>query len=243
VTLQDFDLRPANDLGMTHKQRTLSLARESGLIETGTHLAYWALMKTYLRLYHRLTVRGRQHLPAQPPYILIANHTSHLDALVLASIIPSRLRDRVFPLAAGDFFFETPGIATFATVCVNALPLWRHNCGRHVMGELRQRLAEEPCVFVLFPEGTRSKDGAMGGFKAGLGMLVTQSTVPVIPCWISGSHRALSKDRKWPRPTKIILHCGHPLRFDTVDNSRSGWDQVAQQTRATVQALADAQGV
>jgi 1-acyl-sn-glycerol-3-phosphate acyltransferase len=237
--LQDFDLKPANDLGMTHRQRTLSLARESGLIQTGTHLVYWSLMKTYLRLYHRLTVRGRQHLPAKPPFVLIANHSSHLDALVLASVIPNRLRDRVFPIAAGDFFFETPGIATFAALCVNALPLWRHNCGRHVMGELRRRLIDEPCVFVLFPEGTRSHDGEMGSFKAGLGMLVAQTDVPVVPCWVSGGHRSLAKGRRWPRPCRITLHCGKQMRFGSVDNIRSGWDQVAKQARAAVQAIAD----
>lgn len=240
--MQDFDLKPANDLGMSHKERTLCLARESGLIQTGTHLAYWSLMRTYLRLYHRLAIHGRQHIPADPPYVLVANHTSHLDALVLASILPGRLRDRVFPLAAGDFFFETPAIATFATACVNALPLWRKNCGRHGMGELRKRLAEEPCVYVLFPEGTRSRDGTMGAFKAGLGMLVAQTNVPVVPCWISGNHRSLPKGGRWPRPCKVSLHCGRALHFDDTENTRRGWDEVAQQTHAAVEVLMDAHG-
>jgi 1-acyl-sn-glycerol-3-phosphate acyltransferase len=237
VTLQDFDLKPANDLGMTHKERTLCLARESGLIETGTHFAYWSLMKASLRLYHRLAVHGRQHVPVDPPYVLIANHTSHLDAMVLASIVPYRLRDRVFPLAAGDFFFETPAAAAFATFCINALPLWRNNCGRHVMGELRKRLTDEPCVYILFPEGTRSLTGELGPFKAGLGMLVADTSVPVIPCRLSGSHMALPKGGCLPKPCKISVTIGEPLYFTDVENKRRGWESVALESHRAVNAL------
>ncbi len=240
--MQDFDLKPANDLGMTHRQRTMSLARESGLIETGTHFAYWAMMRTYLRVYHRMSIRGRENIPAQPPYVMVANHSSHLDALMMVSVQRWRLRDKVFPLAAGDFFFETPAMAAFATLCINALPLWRNNCGRHVLGELRKRLISEPCAFVLFPEGTRSTDGKIGSFKAGLGMLVAKSSVPVVPCLISGTREALPRDKRCPRPRRVSLTIGQPLTFTDVSNDRSGWEQVANKTQRAVEALTDGSG-
>lgn len=237
MLLQDFDLKPANDLGMTHRQRALSLARESGLIETGTHLAYWSMMRFYLALYHRLSVTGRRHIPAKPPYIMIANHSSHLDTLMLVSAQRWRDHDRIFPLAAGDYFFETPAMATFAMMCVNALPLWRRNCGRHVLGELRKRLVSEPCAFVLFPEGTRSPDGRLGPFKAGLGMIVAGTPVPVVPCGISGVLEALPRNKRLPRPRRLSLTIGEPLLFQDVSNDRAGWELIAQQTHAAVEAL------
>lgn len=235
--MQDFELKPANDLGLTHKQRTLSLARESGLIETGLHFAYWSMMRGYLRLYHRLSVSGCEHIPKDPPYVMVANHSSHLDALILSSIQRWRHRDRVFPLAAGDYFFETPAMATFAAMCINALPLWRRNCGRHVLGELRMRLINEPCAFVLFPEGTRSTDGVMGPFKSGLGMLVAEAAVPVVPCRINGAMQAFPRDTHLPRPRRVSLKIGPPLHFQDVGNDRPGWDLIAQQSRTAVESL------
>lgn len=235
--MHDFDLKPANDLGMTHRQRTLSLARESGLVETSTHLLYWCLMRSYLSLYHRMSVTGREHIPAEPPYVMVANHSSHLDAMMMVSVQRWRLRDRVFPLAAGDFFFETPAMATFAMFCINALPLWRRNCGRHVLGELRRRLITEPCAFVLFPEGTRSPDGQMGAFKAGLGMLVAETNVPVLPCRISGASRALPRGKWCPRPNHITLKVGNPITFSDTPNTKVGWGQIAQTTRDAVAGL------
>ena len=238
--MDDFQLEPAHDFGLTHRQRTLSLRRESGLIETATHALWWGGMRSYLYLYHRMQVRGLEHLPDRPPYVLIANHSSHLDAMLMAAPLPWTLRDRIFPIAAGDVFFETPVLATFATICLNALPMWRHNCGRHALKELRKRLVEEPCVYILFPEGRRSPDGSLLEFKAGLGMLIAGSGVPVVPCFIGGAHEAMPRDRRFPRPRRVRLQIGRPLTFDSLSNRREGWGQIAMVCREAVELLGQA---
>src|ERR1043166_6361677 len=129
--MNDWKLEPAHDLGLPLKERTRSLRREAGLAETLLHWASWSVIRNFLALYHRLEITGREHVPASPPFVLVANHASHLDALVLASPLPARIRDRVFPIAAGDTFFETPAAAVFAAFILNALPIWRKNCGPH----------------------------------------------------------------------------------------------------------------
>lgn len=240
--MEDFKLEPARDLGLSLRERTLSLRRESGLVQTVTHVAWWAFVRSYMVVYHRLSIQGLQNLPDKPPFVLIANHASHLDALVLASPLSWRLRDRVFPIAAGDVFFEVPAIATFAMTCLNALPMWRHNAGRHALKELRSRLVDDCCGYVLFPEGRRSPDGSLLEFKAGLGMLVAETDVPVVPCWIEGAHRALPRDRKWPRPRKLSLRVGEAMRFGDVPNRREGWDQITSRCRAAVESLAPGRG-
>src|SRR5262245_35618852 len=104
LDMDAWNLQPAHDHGLplTHAMR--SLRRESGLIATGLHLAWWTLVRGYMIAWHRLTIVGSHQLPKQPPFILVANHASHLDALVLASPLNWRLRDRIFPIAAGDVF-------------------------------------------------------------------------------------------------------------------------------------------
>mgnify|MGYP002623884957 CR=1 FL=1 len=236
--MEDWKYDPAHDLGLPMKQRLRSLKRESGLIESIARLGWRAFIRTYLTLWHRLSVTGREHLPAEPPFVLICNHTSHLDAITLAAAMPASMRDRVLPLAAGDTFFETPLLSAFAAGLMNALPMWRHNCGRHALKELRERLIEEPCGYILFPEGTRSRDGTLLPFKPGLGMIVAGTAAKVVPCHLGGAHRAWPPGKRMPRPYKLHLRIGEPMLFDSVENRREGWEQIATQARAAVESLA-----
>jgi hypothetical protein len=123
--MEKWRLEPARDLGVPLGKSLRSLQRESGLVTVIARLGWWSTVRAYLALGHRLSIRGREHLPVAPPFVIVANHTSHLDALVLAAALPRRLWDRVFPIAAGDTFFETPLLAAFAAVGLNSLPMGR----------------------------------------------------------------------------------------------------------------------
>jgi 1-acyl-sn-glycerol-3-phosphate acyltransferase len=235
--VEPWTYEPAKDLELAPLERARSLKRESGLISTAGHLGWRFVTSSFFRLYHRLSVEAHSPLPAEPPFVMIANHTSHLDALMLASVLPYRLCDRVFPVAAGDVFFTTPVMSLFAATLINALPMWRKNCGSHALAELRKRLVDEPCGLILFPEGTRSRDGSLLPFKAGLGMLTAATAVPVIPCYLDGAYQAFPPTARWPRPGKIRLKVGHPLVFESIPNARDGWEHIAKECRAAVQGL------
>lgn len=240
--MSDWKLEPAHDLDLSLTDRAKSLSRESSLIETFGHHVYWGTIRAYLRLYHRLVVTGRENLPLKPPFVVISNHASHLDAMVLAAFMDWRLRDFVFPIAAGDVFFSTPVVSFFASTFINALPMWRKNCGAHGMAQLKNRLIDGPCVYILFPEGTRSRDGTMGRFKAGVGMLVANTSVPVVPCFLSGTFDAMPAGRKLPYPSRIRMNIGKPLMFDHLPNERESWQQIAEQSHAAVIALRPSTG-
>ena len=235
--MQPWKLEPAKDHGLSFWQSLRSLQRENGLVATGFHLAWWALVRGYLSAWHRLGIHGREHLPAKPPFILVANHASHLDALVLAAPLPWRIRDRIFPIAAGDVFFETPARSAFSAFFLNALPMWRKKCGPHALQELRRRLVDEPCAYILFPEGSRSRSGQMTSFKVGLGMLVAGTPVPVVPCFLKGCFEAMRPDSAIPRPGSIHLEIGPPLVFSDVANERAGWEEVARAVENAVRSL------
>jgi len=194
-------------------------------------------LRAYFRVWHRLEIHGLKNLPAQPSFVCVANHASHLDALALACALPGRWRDCVFPIAAGDTFFHTPAVAAFAAFILNALPMWRHHCGSHSLQILRDRLTGEPSIYILFPEGTRSRDGTLAPFKPGLGMLVAETNVPVVPCFLAGTFQAFQPGQKFPRPRKIILHIGPPLTFASAKNDRAGWLQAAAAAQAAVESL------
>lgn len=233
--MEEWRFEPARDLGLGPAERLRSLRRESGLVATAGHLAWWTLSGAYLRLVHRFELRGR--LPAAPPFILVANHASHLDVLSLLAPLPWRIRDRVFALAAGDAFFESAASSAFSAFALNALPVWRKKFDPEHFAELRRRLTEEPCGYALFPEGTRTRDGRMGRFKRGIGMLVAGTPVPVYPCRLAGAFEAWPATRRWPQPGRVRLSVGEPLRFGTETNDPDGWSRVAASLEAAVRGL------
>ena len=107
----EFRLRPARDLGLAPGERLRSHAREAGLGSLALRSLWRGGVGAYLRLAHRLEVMGQQNLPAGPPFILIANHCSHLDTLALGSILQGEAGRRAHALAAGDVFFRTGATA------------------------------------------------------------------------------------------------------------------------------------
>jgi 1-acyl-sn-glycerol-3-phosphate acyltransferase len=235
--VQEWKLEPARDLGMPLKESLLSHRRETGLIETAIHLTWWGIVRTYLIMGHRLRIEGRENLPKQPPFVLLGNHTSHLDALVLGAAIPWRLHDRVFPIAAGDTFFDNPLKTTFAAGVLNALPMWRRKTSTQALKQLRERLVEQSCGYIIFPEGTRSRDGKLNHFKPGLGMLLAETDIPTVPCHLRGAFEAWPAHKKWPRLGRISLRIGEPLRFATVANDRTGWEAIARTCEDVVRKL------
>ena len=237
--MKRWRLQPARDLGLPLGERLRSLKRESGLIDRPARLFWWSAVRVYFAIAHRLSVKGREHLPTKPPFVVVANHASHLDAMVLAAAMPPRLWNCVFPIAAGDTFFETPVTAAFAAGLLNALPMWRRNCGSHAMRELRERLVGEPCGYILFPEGTRSRTGEMASFKPGLGMIVASTDVPVVPVYIRGAYEAAPPGRRLPRFHRIELHVGPALGFADHANERPGWRNVARESEDAVRRLAE----
>src|SRR5947208_7833082 len=235
--MEPWKLQPARVTGLTPSERFRSVQRESGLLESLAHEACFLLLRTYFAIAHRLTIKGRDKLPAHGPFVLAANHCSHLDALTLGAALIPRHRERAFPIAAGDVFFQSTVTSTFSAIMLNALPMWRKNCGSHALADLRQKLQEERAIFIIFPEGGRSRTGSMMPFKHGLGMLVAETDVPVVPCCLARTLEALPPHRKLPRPVAIKLAIGNPLQFGSIANDRSGWSQIAKSVESNVRDL------
>jgi len=235
--MEPWNLEPAHDTGLTPSERFRSVRRESGLLESLAHHASFSLIRSYFAIAHRLTIVGRDRLPMHGPFVLAANHCSHLDALALGAALTPRHRERAFPIAAGDVFFQTKVTSTFSAIMLNALPMWRKNCGPHALADLRLKLQEERAIFIIFPEGGRSRNGSIMPFKHGLGMLVAETNVPVVPCGLVGTFEALPAERNIPRPVAIKLTIGDPVQFASTSNDRAGWSQIAASVETQIRDL------
>ncbi|WP_159347420.1 lysophospholipid acyltransferase family protein [Roseomonas harenae] len=237
--MEEWKLRPARDLGLRPLDRLRSLGRESGLVSLALNATWRRSVRAYLATAHRFRVEGRENLPAGPPFVLIANHASHLDALALSAALRGEAARRAHAMAAGELFFGSAARSAMAAYAINALPVWRGRSRRGDLDTMRTRLAEDSLVYILFPEGTRSRTGAMAPFQPGLGMLVAGTQIPVVPCWLEGARAAWPAESRTPRPGRPLhLTIGPALRFPDARNDRTGWEAVSTAAEAAVRRLA-----
>lgn len=222
---------------MLPTERIGDIRREPGHIDAMLQPIIGGLLRPWMVFMHRMQITGQHHLPAKPPYVLVANHTSHLDTPALLSSLPRNVRSRAHPLAAHDTFFTTRARALLATKLLNVLPLRRKQADRHALAMLRTRLVEDELVLIVFPEGTRGDGSAIASFMAGIGMLVAATEVPVVPCRLRGCEQALPKGRLLPRPMPLSLTFGPARQFGGMESNRKCWLAIAEQLHSAVEEL------
>jgi 1-acyl-sn-glycerol-3-phosphate acyltransferase len=193
-------------------------------------------MRAALRTYDRLDVVGRENLPLDTSFVMICNHSSHLDAVCLLASLPLRRVNSAFPVAAADYFFSTPLRSVLSTVAVNGVPLDRHNGGDGLQA-CRHLLSKPKTVLIMFPEGTRTCTGTLGRFRSGVARLVAGSDIPVVPCYLSGAFEAWPKTQFLPRPSALQLRIGRPRTFPVEANDRDAINRLSLQLRNDVLAL------
>lgn len=191
--------------------RLCQFSREPEMIIHGLRSLSALITRSLLRLYNHFEIIGHENLRTNRSLVIVANHCSHLDTLCLLAALPLRKLHRAFPAAASDYFFQSVPRFWAAAIFVNALPFARHAHVRRSLLLCRKMLANPGTILIIFPEGTRSRTGEVGEFKAGIGALVAGRDVAVAPCFIDGSFEAWPKGKRLPRPRKVRLVIG-PLR-------------------------------
>jgi 1-acyl-sn-glycerol-3-phosphate acyltransferase len=235
---KDFEFKPATDLHLSFRQRIRSVVRERSIFSLAYSVIWWIGTWLIMRLYFRFTIVGQKNVPTELPFVMISNHSSHLDVVSLLLAVRMRVRDRLFPLAAEDHFFKKTAKAAFTAYAINALPVSRHGGGVEAMKALRERMQQQKCGYILFPEGTRTRDGQMASFKSGVGILIADTDIPVIPCYLRGGFEAFPSSAKFPRPHKLTLVIGEPVRFSHIQLTKEGSIVIAQDLEQRVRALA-----
>ncbi len=233
---------PAADLDQTMVERLRNFPREPDMLVYGMRSLVALVIRSLLRTWHRFEISGAEHLRDERSFVLVANHSSHLDTVCLLAALPFRRLHRAFPAAAADYFFQSVPRTWVASVVVNALPFSRRVHVRHSMTVCRQLLANPGNILIIFPEGTRSTTGAIQEFKAGIGALVAGRDVNVLPCYLEGAFAAWPKGRSWPRPRKVRLIVGAPRNYAAGAPDRASIAAIASELRSAVEQLGVRQG-
>jgi 1-acyl-sn-glycerol-3-phosphate acyltransferase len=163
---------------------------------------------TILAAIYGLRATGRKHVPDHGAVMLVSNHLSHLDVLILGILLDRPLN---YVARSTLFFFPLgPMIRS-----LGAFPIQRDGIGAQGLKETLRRLKAGGIV-TLFPEGTRTVDGELGELKSGIALLAAKAKVAILPAAIAGSFEAWPRSRAFPVPHPLRVHFGELITPEQV---------------------------
>jgi 1-acyl-sn-glycerol-3-phosphate acyltransferase len=198
------------------------------------------------RLYFRVRVVGRAHLPSEGGFIVAPNHVSNLDP----PLVGVEIRRYHTTLGKRELFRSRFTMVIFRQW--GGIPVDRGHPGRELVADLVERLRAGGGL-LLFPEGTRSRTGRLGEAHRGIALLALAAGVPIIPTFVAGSRRAMPPGSYFPRPRRITVTFGAPIwpedfthrvdRHGRPVNERRVQKELTDAVMAAIRGLAEEQGV
>jgi 1-acyl-sn-glycerol-3-phosphate acyltransferase len=169
----------------------------------------WSCFRLLFSTYLRWQYFNPERVPLSGPVILASNHASFIDP----PLVGSPLR-RMLNYLARDTLFRFPGIGAVLRSW-HAIPVDREGGGAAGLRKILDVLEAGNAV-ILFPEGTRTRDGRLQPARSGIGLMVIKSTAPVVPVRVFGTFEAYGRAARFPRPCRVAVKYGKPLRFETL---------------------------
>lgn len=162
------------------------------------------ILQIALIIFFKFKVKGGENMPSKGPFIIASNHISYMDPPIVGSACR-----RIVHFIASDHLYKNRLFGLWYRL-VGCIMVKReepsHTAMRKILNHLRQGR-----VIAIFPEGTRSEDGKRREPLSGLGFLALKSQVPVVPCCVEGSEKALPKGAKSFTSSSITAHIGKPI--------------------------------
>ena len=173
------------------------------------HTPVFPLMSLVYKLYMRLgrsRVRGRRNVPQKGPVILAPNHVSMLDP-PLVGIVCGRWP---YTMAKAELF---KGVLGWVIEQMGTFPIHRGQADRRAL-KIARKLLDEGQALLIFPEGTRTRNGELGEAEIGVAMLAHASRAAVVPIFIAGTQGAFSPAHPGFAVVRTEIRIGKPLPLD-----------------------------
>lgn len=175
--------------------------------------ALYIAIRFYFRFYHKLKVSGKIPDLEGKSYIIVSNHSSHLDTPLIFSCFSLKYVNRIRALAAKDYFFSNPMIRILTHILCNLIPISRKSADFTSIS-ICNKMLEKGNSIIIYPEGTRTRNGIMGDFKPGVGVLLRKRYPSVLPVYIEGTYKAMNYKMKYPHQKLVKITFGIPVFFN-----------------------------
>lgn len=219
---------PAKDPVAAPAKEAAKVRRREKPPHNGVYLATRTGLWVLGKLFFRLTVTGQHNIPWTGPLMVVCNHQSDLDPMLLAVAVP-----RAMMYMGKAEIFRVPVIGTWGLL-LGGIPVRRGEVDRDAMRQCTWAL-KQGLALCVFPEGTRTSDGQLQEAKPGIAMLAAGSPeVPILPVRVEGSFEAFGRGRKVPRPHKISFTIGKPFRIADLQGLPTVKKQLYQELGAEI---------
>src|SRR5829696_2307807 len=166
----------------------------------------WCFFRAVYKFYFGWRVYNPERVPVKGPVILASNHASYLDP----PLVGAGLRRDINYLARESLFrFPVMG---WVLRQWNSVPVDREGGGARGLKAILERLLAGGAI-ILFPEGTRTRNGALQPARSGIGLTVIKSLAPVVPVRVFGTYEAYGPHVRFPHPKRVMVKYGQPLSF------------------------------
>lgn len=187
---------------------------------------FYILIRFYFNIYHKLKIRGYKQYYSKNSYIIVANHSSHLDTPLILACFSLDSVNKIRAIAALDYFFSSPLVRISTHLLCNIIPINRKTADLTSIGMISKSLKGGGSI-IIFPEGTRSSDGKINKFKPGIGLLIKKTKAEVLPIYIKGTYNCMSRGTKLPRRGPLEIQFGSPLKYDKFFKDEQDYDKIA----------------
>jgi 1-acyl-sn-glycerol-3-phosphate acyltransferase len=168
------------------------------------HVFMYVVLHVVLPLYFRYRVRGRKNIPRSGPVLIVVNHASHLDPLLIGAVCFRRM----FRYMGKEDLWGASKPFRFMMENLGAFPVRRGAADRDALRYATDLLAAGQAL-VVFPEGTRTRDGRIGEAQPGVAMILSKHPdVPILPLRIDGAFEAFGCGQRFPAPHRIAIAIG-----------------------------------
>ncbi|MDR4507855.1 MAG: 1-acyl-sn-glycerol-3-phosphate acyltransferase [Candidatus Brocadiaceae bacterium] len=181
-----------------------------------------------MKVFYRVRVEKKERIPLKGPVIVAANHFSYMDPVVLQSMFPRRI---FFMMT--EVYYEGRWKWLFTLLRCICVKQEGSNIASLKAGI---RILNKNGVLGIFPEGGVSKEGILQEGNPGIGFLVTQSGAPVLPVFLSGTHKALPKGAKIPKISRLTVTYGDPITFKFPDK-KTNKEVITEITRRIMEQI------
>ncbi len=178
-------------------------------------LIYSVFMRWALKLFIGVQFEDASFLKKEKQFIIVSNHNSHLDTMALMAAVPSSQIQHVKPVAAADYFGNTPLKAKMSNYFINTLLISRS--GGTAIKQMKKAL-DDGYSLILFPEGTRGNPDEEQELKPGVALLLSLCPhVKYVPAYMVGMGKAMPKGDGLIVPYESNLYFGKPALVQSTD--------------------------
>jgi len=171
------------------------------------YLLGWLSFRLVYKFYFGWRVYNAERVPLKGPVILACNHASFLDPMLVGAALK-----RDINYLARETLFDFP-VVGWVLRQWNSVPVDREGGGAKGLKAILDRLLNGGGI-ILFPEGTRSRDGQLQSARSGVGLTVIKSNAPVVPARVFGTYQAFGRHMRIPRPRRVGVKFGEPMLFE-----------------------------